>query len=137
MLLAKITRLINRQLNRETIKNKVFCIGLHKTGTTTLGNWAREYGFHSTHSIDWIKEDWKLQTFDFFSDGGSHFDNINEFDVQKLFYKYPKALFILQTRDSKKWIISKLKHAGWSENTFLEEDNIEKIRHEDWNTSLS
>lgn len=131
-ILKIIIRLINRQLNKESIKNKVFCIGLHKTGTTTLANLALHYGFHPTHSTDWISNSKKLEKFDFLSDGGSHFDNINEFDFQFLFYNYPKALFILQTRNPEEWVISKLKHAGWDDNTIIEEDDINKITHEDW-----
>ena len=128
----KIVRLSNKQLNKKVIKNKLFCIGLHKTGTTTLADYMLNFGFNATHSIDWINDKSKLEKFNFFSDGGSHFDNINEFDFEKLFFKYDQSTFILQTRDTEKWVISKLKHAGWDENTKIQKDNFSKINHNDW-----
>lgn len=124
--------LINRFLNRKTIKNKVFCIGLHKTGTTSLYYLALEYGFRATHTTDWIFNEAKLKKFEFFCDGGSHFDGINEFDLNYLYSTYPKSLFILQTRDAKSWLNSKLKHAGWNENTQIQPNDINKITHENW-----
>jgi len=131
-IIKKVNRLFNRQLNKETIANKVFCIGLHKTGTTTLANYFREFGFYTIHSTDWINDKSKLKKFDFFSDGGSHFDNINEFDFAKLFYTYKQSKFILQTRDTEKWAISKLKHAAWNQNTEIQENDFTKIAHNEW-----
>tara|TARA_R110002020_G_scaffold417571_1_gene626722 strand:+ start:24274 stop:25020 length:747 start_codon:yes stop_codon:yes gene_type:complete len=125
-------RKINRLLNRKSINNKVFCIGLHKTGTTTLGKVAEKYGFKSTHSTDWNTDENQLNAFEFFSDGGSHFDRQHEFNYEQLFYKYPNSRFVLQTRATKKWIISKLKHAGWNSKTIIEKDNPEKITHDLW-----
>lgn len=128
----KVILFLNRQLNRKTIANKVFCIGLHKTGTTTLANYFNEFGYNSTHSTDWINNSSKLESFDFFSDGGSHFDNEKEFDFEKLFYMYKKSKFILQTRDTEKWVTSKLKHAGWNQNTEIQKDDPTKITHKQW-----
>src|SRR5688572_3840681 len=88
-----ITRFSNRQLNKKVINNKVFCIGLHKTGTTSLADFFREFGFYPTHSTGWITDSSKLKRFDFFSDGGSHFDNINEFDFERLFHTYKNSKF--------------------------------------------
>ena len=125
--MPQLFSLMNRQLNTTVINNKVFCIGLHKTGTTSLSNLAEKYGFKVTHS----KEE-KLRRYDFFSDGGSHFDNINEFDFVKLFETYPDSKFILQTRATEKWVVSKLKHAGWHQDTRIMQDDIKKINHEEW-----
>jgi len=124
--------LINRRLNKIPAKNKVFCIGLHKTGTTTLAHFFRKHGFLSSHSTSWINKGWKLNLYDFFSDGGSHFDGVNELNYEMLYEKYPKSKFILQTRDTEKWVVSKLKHAGWDENTIVEADDENMIKHEFW-----
>jgi len=132
MIKRYINRRKNRKLNQKAIKNKVFCIGLHKTGTTTLANFFREYGFKDTHSINWINKPSKIKRYDFFSDGGSHFDNINEFDFKKLFYTYKDAIFILQTRDTEKWVLSKLRHAGWTKDTIIQPDDPTKISHDEW-----
>ncbi|MGX9365640.1 sulfotransferase [Desulfoplanes sp. PS50] len=129
---TKAINLINRCINRKKITRKVFCIGLHKTGTTSLRALATKYGYKAIHSTDWISDANKLKEFEFFSDGGSHFDGQNEFDFKRLFHDYPNALFILQTRPTKNWIVSKLKHAGWTEQTIIEVDDEKKIYHDDW-----
>ena len=130
--ISKVIRLSNRQFNRKNISNKVFCIGLHKMGTTSLANFFIKFGFDATHTTDWVNDTTKLKRFDFFSDGGSHFDDINEFDFERLFHTYKKSKFIFQTRDTEKWVISKLKHAGWNKNTIIQEDDSEKIIHDEW-----
>lgn len=111
----------------------IFCIGLHKTGTSTLRTIACQYGLNGTHRTDWNNNDDVINSYDFFSDGGSHFDNQNEFNFIDLYYKYPDSKFILNTRDTKKWIISKCKHAGWRDNTIIEENDYSKIKHDTWN----
>ena len=122
----------NRELNIDVINNKVFCIGLHKTGTSTLYEIFLDYGFKAIHSANWDKDIVKLKKFDAFSDGGGHFTGMGEFDFPYLATTFPNAKFILQTRDTKSWIISKLKHAGWTEDTALLPDNPKRIRNEDW-----
>lgn len=107
----------NSRLNNASIKKKVFCIGLHKQGTTSLSTLAALYGFKSNHSTGWFKSLGTLEEFDFFSDGGSHYDHINEIPYKALALSYPHSLFILQTRDPLLWLLSKLSHAGWSEAT--------------------
>ncbi|MEO2059122.1 MAG: sulfotransferase [Mesonia sp.] len=128
----KFIKKINRKLNKKTINNKVFCVGLHKTGTTTLANYFNQFGFKTIHSTDWMNDNSKLEAFDFFSDGGSHFDDINEFPIEKLYNQFENSKFILQTRNTDKWIISKLKHAGWDKNTEITDNDISKIKHEEW-----
>ena len=123
---------VNRFLNKEIIKKKVFCIGLHKTGTKTLQILAHRYGFRAMHSIHWINDHQTLANHDFFSDGGSHFDGQHEFDYEDLLLRYPQAKFILQTRSVLPWILSKLKHAGWTENTEIQVNDPGKITHDQW-----
>ena len=108
---------------------RIFCIGLHKTGTTTLTTIACQYGLNGTHRTDWKDV---MNSYEFFSDGGSHFDNQNEFNFIDLYYKYPTSKFILNTRDTKKWVISKCKHAGWNETTIIQENYHDKLKHDTW-----
>jgi hypothetical protein len=105
---------------------------LHKTGTTTLHDLATRYGYRATHSTDWISDPEKLKKYNFFCDGGSHFDHLNEFDFQHLFHAFPDSLFVLQTRNAKEWLISKLKHIGWDDNTQIAPDDEDRIRNNDW-----
>ncbi|TRZ44956.1 sulfotransferase [Robertkochia solimangrovi] len=125
-------KIVNRLYNGSYEGGKIFCIGLHKTGTSTLAHFVECFGLKVTHSVDWIDNPSKISKYDFFSDGGSHFDGMNEIDYKWLFYEYPDALFILQTRDTRKWLMSKLRHAGWNEETCPEPDDIAKISQENW-----
>lgn len=115
---------------------KIFCIGLHKTGTSSLHELARHH-LKSTHSTDWGKKRninrSKLDTFQFFCDGGSHFDGTNhEFDVETLYHLYPDSRFILTQRDVLQWVISKCQHAGWNQHTVIQHNNPKKIQHKYW-----
>ena len=110
---------------------KYFCIGLHKTGTNTLHQIALNNGLKSTHSIDWQNNEKKIKLYDFFSDGGSHYNNINEIDYEYLYSKYPNSIFIINIREPRTWIISKLNHAGWHEKTIVTPDDKLKV-HNKW-----
>jgi len=109
----------------------IFCIGLHKTGTSTLHQIAFDNKLKSTHSTDWYNNENKIKLYDFFCDGGSHYNNINEIDYEYLYSKYKNSIFIINIRDPKSWIISKLKHAGWNENTIII-PNSKLIIHDKW-----
>lgn len=56
------------------IKN-FFVLVYKKTGTTTLHQIALNSGLKSTHSCDWDTNDTKIGLYDFFCDGGSHYNN--------------------------------------------------------------
>lgn len=87
---------------------KVFCVGFNKTGTTTLHRlFADELGLRSAHNPRWT--DWSitrdtsnLDRFDAFSDGGCP-------SVRDLDELYPDALFVLNTRPMRNWVLSRHK----------------------------
>ena len=89
-------------------RTKVFCVGFNKTGTTTLHRiLGDQLSYHSAHKPRWT--DWSitknrshLDPFDAFSDGGCA-------SVRNLDELYPDALFILNTRPLKHWILSRHK----------------------------
>ena len=87
---------------------KVFCVGFNKTGTTTLHRiLGDQLSYRSAHKPRWT--DWsitknrsRLDPFDAFSDGGcASIKNLDEL--------YPEALFILNTRPLKHWVLSRHK----------------------------
>lgn len=83
--------------------NKVFGIGLSRTGTTTLHFLLEQLGFKSLHFVDDLLDvpDWNvLDDYDAFSDSPI-----------PLYYRqcdllYPKSKFILTTRNKKSWLSS-------------------------------
>ena len=105
------------------MNKKYFCIGLHKTGTTSLHRIALNSGLKSIHSCDWGHwiglRDEEFSKYDFFCDGGSHYNIINEIDYEYLYDKYPNSIFIINIREPRSWLISKLNHAGWDKNTII------------------
>jgi len=104
---------------------KIFCIGLHKTGTTTLHKLALNSKLRSIHSVRWQHNIPVINKFDFLCDGGSHYNDVNEFDYKTLMKLYPNCKFIINIRDLKKWIISKCKHIGWNESTDILDEYTE------------
>jgi hypothetical protein len=87
---------------------KVFCVGFNKTGTTTLHRiLGDQLSYRSAHKPRWT--DWsitknraRLDSFDAFSDGGCA-------SIKNLDDLYPDALFILNTRPLKHWVLSRHK----------------------------
>lgn len=88
---------------------KIFCIGFNKTGTTSLHFFFKSLGFssdhssiwpyltHSNHNIDYFLE------FDCFTDGEMS-------NVHFLNSKFPESLFILNSRNIRDWLRSRVKH---------------------------
>jgi len=111
--------------------SKIFCIGLHKTGTTSLHKMAEHNGLKSHHSTKWQNDLNKINQYDFLCDGGSHYDHQNEIDFEFLRANFKNSKFIINMRPIKPWIISKLKHAGWTQDTIFEQDKTSYL-HEEW-----
>jgi hypothetical protein len=105
------------------IKTKIFCIGLNKTGTTTLHHAFEILGLKSVHFKtekgenikDIIEYNYKnnneilfgIKNYDVYSDWNHPTTNFlyKEFDKQ-----YPNSKFILNTRNLEDWLISREKH---------------------------
>lgn len=111
--------------------NKIFCIGLHKTGTTTLYKIAKQLGVPSVHGTRWQHSSDTIKKYTFFSDGGSHYDQHNVFDYKAWYMMYPESKFIINCRDVNNWIVSKLKHAKWNDTVEIASD-LEVYSHKDW-----
>lgn len=101
----KLTNLIFRYQNRP----KIFCIGFNKTGTTSLHQFFLSAGLRSTHNHYWPiashmpsgKE--YFNNYQCFSDGEkSSFVNLQRW--------FPNAQFILNTREERAWVLSRVKH---------------------------
>jgi|GEM_PF-753139 len=105
-------------------KQKVFCIGWHKTGTTTMGEALLILGYRvvgarldmGKHLLEnrlgiVLKE---AEQFDAFQDmpWAALYKELDE--------KFPNSKFILTTRDEGKWLNSAYKHFGNSETTLRE-----------------
>ena len=128
---------------RANVKPKVFCIGCHKAGTTTLHAFALAHGYKSLHSVTWSRPDpSQLQNHDFFSDGGGHFwlDRCDEdesfwgnfHNLTYLYSYYPSGRFVLQTRPLKPWLIRKCMQAGWTDDAAIAPDDPAMIVHDNW-----
>jgi hypothetical protein len=81
---------------------KIFVIGFNKTATSTFHKIFCDIGLRSQHS----PKKWDTDTYDCFSDNG------NLQDAEFLKEKYPKSLFILNTRSLEKWLLSRSKHCA-------------------------
>jgi hypothetical protein len=95
---------------------KIFCIGFHKTGTSSLGDALEMLGYkvkgpssidneNIGEQIDAIAAKW-LPKFDAFQ------DNPWPIIYQELDAQYPGSRFILTIRDTDKWLSSAVRHFG-------------------------
>ena len=104
-------------------KTKIFCIGLNKTGTSSLHEAFKILGYNSVHFKDdqgnniktIIRDNYLngdnilkgLEQYDAFSD----WDRIDTHKCFKEFdQQYPNSKFILNTRSLKDWLKSRKKH---------------------------
>ena len=78
---------------------KYFVIGFNKTATTTMHELFLLNGIKSQHD-----NDWDLEKYDAFSDN-KHLSIYRELSI-----KYPDAMFILNIRNIKEWIVSRVNH---------------------------
>lgn len=87
---------------------KIFCLGFNKTGTTTLHRiFSEQLGISSAHNPKWTywsvaRDTERLGWYQAFSDGGCA-------SVSNLEELYPDALFVLNTRLLKHWVLSRHK----------------------------
>ncbi|MEM0976169.1 MAG: sulfotransferase [Pseudomonadota bacterium] len=124
---------------------KIFCIGLNKTGSTSLHQAFGQLGFRSLH---WAPEnrDWRIRkrTADRIADNIRHFKDhdvplltlIEDYDVysdigplaasyQLLDKQYPGSKFILNTRSNvDAWIESRRKHFAKVSRLAVETDDL-------------
>ena len=120
--------------------NKVFCIGLHKTGTRSLHSLFKSLGMRSRHDTMWDKAVLPMHVYRHyhcFSDGGAHFwDDHLEFGgnhrIRLFDHCFPNSKFILNTRELGSWLVSKMIHAGWTPDTTLINDLAGKLKHGHW-----
>jgi hypothetical protein len=104
-------KLINKYTSFKTASgvNKVFGIGLSRTGTTSLNSCLNVLGFNSKHwminkkIIDWV---------DIFNFNGLT-DTPISFQFESIYYAFPKAKFIYTIRDSDSWGKSVERHFHW------------------------
>lgn len=97
-------------------KPKVFGIGFHKTGTSTLAAALRHLGYSVT-GPNWVFEKDIAKTYvskcrDLSKDFDAFQDNPWPLVYAEMDEMWPDAKFILTTRDVDKWVASQVKHFG-------------------------
>ena len=107
-----------------TMESKIFCIGYHKTGTTSLGSALKKLGYRVCGCLNrYLKE---VEESKFEEEIYTLvFDMVNQYDAfqdnpwpilyKELDEKYPNSKFIFTIRDSDSWIKSQVKNFGYFE----------------------
>lgn len=104
-------------------KSKIFCISTQRTGTTSVGAFFKHFGYNvadwsisnkNKWSYDWENGDFEtIFNSKHFKDNQVFEDDpwwLPEF-YKVLYHRFPKAKFILFTRDSEAWFKSMLSHS--------------------------
>ena len=107
---------------------KVFCIGLNKTGTTSIGKALEILGFHKRKSYDSdLVKHWSQNNFEPILQAAKEHNNLEDWPwplvYQRMAKEFPEAKFILTKRNSAEdWYYSLCKHmqrTGFSETSKL------------------
>ncbi|MCB2062617.1 MAG: hypothetical protein KDE25_04000 [Novosphingobium sp.] len=88
---------------------KTFCIGFNKTGTSSLHEVFIAAGMTSFHSDKWPYASYIDLGRPFFDRAECYCDG-EKSDFVRLQRWFPDALFVLNTRDERKWLVSRIKH---------------------------
>ena len=105
-------------------KPKIFCISMQRTGTTSVGQFFKDFGYHvadwpMSHKNKWSFS-WEQGDFESIFNSKDFKNNqvfeddpwwLSEF-YKVLYHRFPNAKFILLTRDSQDWFNSMLSHSG-------------------------
>ncbi len=101
------------------MKTKVFCIGFHKTGTTSLEIALKKLGFRVTGSFGTkdpdISEKAQRLAFEKALEYDAFEDNPWPILYQELDQQFPNSKFIMTRRSSESWIRSQVRDFGRSE----------------------
>lgn len=103
-------------------KSKIFCISIQRSGTTSVGKFLKDHGYHTSGygeyskkwSYEWSKgnvekifNSLEFRSYQAFEDSPWYYP-----DFYKVIHcRYPKAKFILFQRDPDKWFDSMLRHS--------------------------
>jgi hypothetical protein len=103
----------------ETVINKIFCIGFHKTGTKSLAAASNGLGYRVTGPNGLTDPDIEKNVYAMAYDLVERYDAFqdNPWPIlyKELDTKYPDSKFILTLRDSESWINSQVDHFGYHE----------------------
>ena len=94
--------------------NKIFNIGLPKTGTTSLNQALLELGFTSIHNPKAFRKQAMEGRYIFDNDDWRAITNFGEHFYPQLDQAYPQSKFILTVRDETAWLASWKKQIGES-----------------------
>ena len=99
-----------------SVSVKVFCIGFHKTGTTSLGKALRILGYKVKGSFGVDDPDIAEKVHELFPPIVEQYDAFqdNPWPIlyEELDAQYPNSKFILSVRDPDAWLKSQIKHFG-------------------------
>jgi Sulfotransferase domain/N-terminal domain of galactosyltransferase len=123
------------EISLEPIPTRIFGIGMHKTGTTSLHHALQILGYDSAHweNAHWAKAIWEEMT----TWGKSHTIEknyaISDLPIALLYKEldkaYPGSKFILTVRDEANWIDSIKKHWDANTNPFRKQWNHDPFTH--------
>ena len=125
MISNSFNKIVKRFLNSKiTSSQKIFCISIQRTGTTSVGGFFKHFGYVSRGWPACRKNDWSRLWYDgdyesIFSSKdfktGQLFEDSPwwhpEF-YKVLFHRFPQSKFILISRDPDRWFDSMVSHSS-------------------------
>ena len=96
-------------------KRKVFCIGLGRTATSSLTTALLNLGYDVWH-CPILYDSCNIRNYVNKFDALTELPLCSEYNFKDLYNMYPDALYILTTRDEKKWLNSTIKYKWLADN---------------------
>lgn len=105
-------------------KVKIFCLSMQKTGTTSVGQFFKDFGYkvatyqvsaQNEWSLSWFRGDYeKIFKSESFINNQVFEDNPWWYDdfYKIIYHRFPESKFILVERDANKWFDSMVNHSG-------------------------
>lgn len=117
------------------LPTRILCIGLHKTGTTSLHDALEILGYNSGHwrSAHWAKKIWTEMTIRSRSPTLERCYALSDLPIPLLYREidraYPGSKFILTHRDEKSWLRSVKNHWDPTKNPFRAQWDTDPFTH--------
>jgi hypothetical protein len=117
---------LTKPITLKPTPNKIFCVGLHKTATTSLHHAMEILGLDSWHwsSAHTAKAIWREMNNDGTSATVDRYDALGDLPIPMLYRQldraYPGSRFILTLRDEASWLDAVRRHFDTRHNRFRE-----------------
>lgn len=122
-LFKKLKSISKKLIHKKSYSNKIFCISMQRTGTTSVGDFFNHFGYRVARSYDSRRNRWSTLWYEGDFEAIFKSDEFLSYQVfeddpwwhpefyKVLYHRFPNSKFILFTRDGDSWYQSMVSHS--------------------------